>query len=73
MQLYHGGVTDNQVPEYMTRQEAAAVLGLTVDDIDRMISHGLLARYRIRGRYVRVRVRDVEQLLDVPRDWLRRC
>ena len=70
MQLYHGTMTQEQ---FVTRQEAAGMLGVPVATIDRMIGQGLLRRYRIRERYVRVPKGDVEALLDVPRDWLLRC
>lgn len=59
--------------QYLSRQEAATLLNVPVTTIDRMIGQGLLPRYRIRERYVRVRLRDVEPLLDVPREWLLRC
>lgn len=49
------------------------MLGVPVATVDRMIATGLLPRYRIRERYVRVALRDVEPLLDVPREWLLRC
>jgi excisionase family DNA binding protein len=58
---------------YLSRQEAAAVLDVPLTAVDRLISTGLLPRYRIRERYIRVRQRDVETLLDVPREWLLRC
>lgn len=73
VQLYHGGMTSAPVPEYLSRQEAAAVLGVSVAVVDRLISTGALDRYRIRERYVRVRTRQVRELLDLPRDWLERC
>lgn len=59
--------------QWLTRQEAAGMLGLTVPELDRLIATGLLPRYRLRERYVRVRRRDVEPLLDVPKAWLLRC
>jgi excisionase family DNA binding protein len=58
---------------YLSRQEAAAVLDVPLAAVDRLIATGLLPRYRIRERYIRVRQRDVETLLDVPREWLLRC
>jgi excisionase family DNA binding protein len=58
---------------WVSRQEAAVLLGVPLDAVDRMIRTGLLPRYRLRGRYVRLRLRDVEPLLNVPRDWLLRC
>jgi excisionase family DNA binding protein len=58
---------------YLSRQEAAALLDVPLAAVDRLISTGLLPRYRIRERYIRVRQRDVETLLDVPREWLLRC
>lgn len=41
--------------------------------VDRMISHGLLDRYRIRDRYVRVETGQVAELASLPREWLLRC
>lgn len=70
MQGYHGQVTTGH---YISRQEAANRLGVSLATVDRLIATGLLKRYRIQGRYVRVAVRDVQPLLDVPRDWLDRC
>jgi excisionase family DNA binding protein len=58
---------------YISRQEAAALLDVSLAAVDRLIATGLLPRYRIRERYIRVRQRDVETLLDVPREWLLRC
>lgn len=64
----------SQIKErYLSRQEAALVLGVSVDTVDRLISTGALPRYRLRERYVRIREKDVQQLLDVPREWLERC
>jgi len=57
----------------MSRQEAATVLGLDVPAVDRLISNGLLDRYRIRGRYVRVPTGQVAELATLPREWLLRC
>lgn len=59
--------------QFMSRQEAAALLGVTVAVVDRLIATGALPRYRIGGVYVRVRERDVDLLADVPREWLRNC
>lgn len=58
---------------FLSRQEAAVLLGVPVAAVDRLIATGLLPRYRIRERYVRVREGDVLPLQDVPRDWLLRC
>lgn len=49
------------------------LLHLPVAAVDRLIATGMLPRYRIRDRYIRVRLRDVQALLDVPQDWLLRC
>lgn len=57
----------------MSRQEAAAVLGVSVPVVDRLISSGLLDRYRIQGRYVRVLTGQVAELATLPRPWLLRC
>ena len=48
--------------QYMSRQEAARILGVADIDIDRLINIGLLDRYRIRGWYVRVRRVQVDEL-----------
>lgn len=48
--------------QYMSRQEAARILGVADTDIDRLINIGLLDRYRIRERYVRVRRAQVDEL-----------
>lgn len=61
------------MPEWLSRQEAAAVLGVGLDTVDRLISTGVLARYRIRGRYVRVKADQVWDLTGLPVDWLKRC
>ena len=47
--------------QYMSRQEAARILGVADIDIDRLINIGLLDRYRIRGWYVRVRRVQVDE------------
>jgi excisionase family DNA binding protein len=57
--------------EFVSRQEAAITLRCTVPDIDRYIALGLLPRYRVRGRYVRVRRADVAELATVDPDVLR--
>lgn len=69
LQLYHGCMTET----YLSRQEAAAQLGIAVDAVDRLIATGLLDRYRIRERYVRVLARQVAELATLPREWLLRC
>jgi hypothetical protein len=48
--------------QYMSRQEAASALGVTLTDVDRLISVGLLSRFRIRGWYVRVLRAEVGEL-----------
>ncbi len=68
VQLYHGGMT-----QYMSRQEAAAELDVPVEVVDRLIAKGLLDRYRIRERYVRVRAGQVAELASLPRTWLLKC
>lgn len=55
----------------MSRQEAAVALRCTVADVDRYISLGLLARYRVRGVYVRVLRAQVAELAAVDPDVLR--
>jgi len=66
-------MTVTPVQKFMSRQEAATVLGLDVPAVDRLISNGLLDRYRIRGRYVRVPTGQVAELATLPREWLLRC
>uniref|UniRef100_A0AAU7GX61 Helix-turn-helix DNA binding domain protein n=1 Tax=Streptomyces phage Geonosis TaxID=3158856 RepID=A0AAU7GX61_9CAUD len=73
LQLYHEGMTTTPVPKYLSRQEAALALGVDVPAVDRLISSGLLDRYRIRGRYVRVPAGQVAELASLPREWLLRC
>jgi excisionase family DNA binding protein len=58
---------------FLSRQEAAAQLGVPVETIDRLIAHGVLARYRIAGRWVRVEAGQVAELADLPREYLMRC
>lgn len=58
---------------FLSKQEAAMQLGLDVVDVDRLIATGVLTRYRIRGRWVRVLAAEVALLADMPREWLRRC
>lgn len=67
---YHGRMTQTS---YLTRQEAALRLGITVADVDRLIRHGVLDRYRLRERYVRVLTGQVAELATLPREWLLRC
>lgn len=65
-------MTENTTaPKFVSRQEAASALGVTVDDVDRLISNGLLSRWRIRGRYVRVLWSEVAELAELPTEWLR--
>lgn len=58
---------------YLSRQEAAAVLGVSIAVVDRLIAHGLLDRYRIAGRWVRVEARQVAELAKLPREYLLKC
>lgn len=51
--------------QFISRQEAAQQLAVTVDEVDRYISLGLLDRYRLRGRYVRVLRAQVDELATV--------
>lgn len=65
-------MTENTTaPKFVSRQEAASALGVTVDDVDRFISVGLLDRFRIRGRYVRVLRSQVDELATVDPAFLR--
>lgn len=61
------------VPEYLSRQEVAEVLHTTVTVVDRLIATGVLPRYRLRDRYIRIKTEDAMQLHGVPVDWLARC
>lgn len=61
------------MPQWLSRQEAAALLGVSVDTVDRLIRTGVLDRYRLRGRYIRVRGQQVQELMDLPAAWLERC
>ena len=63
----------SDTPKYLSRQEAAAVLGVDVATVDRLISTGVLDRYRLRGLYIRVQARQVAELAGLPREWLSRC
>lgn len=56
---------------YMSRQEAALALRVTVTVVDRLISVGLLDRYRLRGRYVRVLRPQVAELAALDPELLR--
>lgn len=49
------------------------MLGVDVAVVDRLISAGALDRYRLRGRYVRVKGDQVEDLAALPAEWLARC
>lgn len=60
-------------PKWLSRQEAAAQLGLSLADVDHLIQTGLLDRYRIRGRYVRVLRSQVDELAQLPSHWLQRA
>lgn len=64
---------ETQGARWLSRQEAAAVLGIGVPAVDRLIRRGLLDRYRIRGTYVRVKAGQVAELADLPREWLLSC
>ena len=65
--------SNTPAPKWLSRQEAACQLGLTLADVDHLIQTGLLDRYRIRGRYVRVLRSQVDELAQLPRDWLQRA
>ena len=64
---------DSCTPKFLSRQEAADVLGTDVPTVDRLIATGVLDRYRIRGRWIRVLTGQVLELKEMPRDWLSRC
>lgn len=69
MQVY----TRPMAVRYLSRQEAAAELGVDVAVVDRLIATGVLTRYRIRGRWVRVEAGQVAEVATLPRTWLERC
>lgn len=56
--------------QYITRHEAAEQLGVDLATVDRLISLAVLPRYRLRGRYVRVRQADVDELKTLPIEFL---
>lgn len=56
--------------QYISRQEAAEQLGVSVAVIDRLIATAVLPRYRLRGLYVRVRQDDVDELKSLPIEFL---
>lgn len=56
--------------QYMSRQEAALALAVSVDVVDRLIATGALDRYRLHDRYIRVRRSQVEELSTVDRRFL---
>lgn len=60
-------------PTYVSRQEAATILGVDLATVDRLIATGVLDRYRLRDRYIRVRADQVAELIGLPREWLTRC
>lgn len=64
---------NDYVPKFLSRQEAAEVLGTDVAVIDRLITTGVLDRYRIRERWIRVLTGQVLELAQLPREWLSRC
>lgn len=67
-------MTDNSdTPKFLSRQEAAAALGVDLVTVDRLISTGALARYRIRDRYVRVLRSQVDELAQLPSQWLQQA
>jgi hypothetical protein len=57
--------------KYISRQEAAVVIGCTIKDVDRFIAIGLLARYRQAGRYIRVLRVQCDELAALDPDFLR--
>lgn len=60
-------------PKFLSRQEAAEALDVSLDTIDRLLATCVLTRYRIAGRWVRVLADEVDLLADFPREWLERC
>lgn len=66
-------MTQDSGPAYLSRQEAALRLGVSVAVVDRLIATGALDRYRVAGRWVRVSAGQVAELAALPRAWLIRC
>jgi hypothetical protein len=64
---------NSYAPRFLSRQEAAEILDTDVATIDRLISTGVLDRYRIRDRWVRVLTAQVVELRELPPEWLSRC
>jgi excisionase family DNA binding protein len=62
-----------RMEQWVSRQEAAQILGVTVAVVDRLIATGALPRYRLRGQWVRLRKADVEELHGIPVELLERC
>lgn len=60
-------------PKFLSRQEAAEILGTDVATIDRLIAMGVLDRYRIRDRWIRVLTEQIMELRGLPSGWLSRC
>ncbi|MFZ2626023.1 MAG: helix-turn-helix domain-containing protein [Propionibacterium sp.] len=58
-----GTVTIPSTRAWLSRREAADLLGFSVDSIDRRIAAGLLPAYRSGPKTIRVRREDVEHLL----------
>lgn len=55
---------------FISRQEAALLLGVTVAVVDRLIATGAADRYLIRGRYVRLLRAQVDELAAMDRLFL---
>lgn len=60
-------------PKFLSRQEAAGILATDLATVDRLIATGVLDRYRIRERWVRVLTEQVLELRELPPEWLSRC
>lgn len=60
-----------EATRFVSRQEAAVLLDVTTDVVDRLIDTGALARYLIRNRYVRVLRSQVDELAGLPAEWLK--
>lgn len=60
-------------PKFVSRQEAAEILATDLATVDRLIATGVLDRYRIRERWVRVLTTQVMELRELPPEWLSRC
>lgn len=59
-----------EATRFVSRQEAAARLGVTVALVDRLIATGAVDRYLIQDRYVRLLRSQVDELAAMDRRFL---